>query len=142
MWAVLDPNVIISSLLSPDGAPARVLRAWLQGRFELVISPLLLDELERALAYPKLRKRIGPEEARGVIEWLASASKVAADPKEPPSVRSPDPDDDYLIALAEAEGAAIVSGDDHLLQLEEAIPVFSPVRFLRVLETERGGRTS
>ncbi len=33
------------------------------------------------------------------------------DPDGVPSVRSPDPDDDYLIGLAEASWAVIVSGD-------------------------------
>lgn len=55
MRAVLDPNVLVSAVLSPRGAPADVLRAWHDGRFELVVSPHLLDGLERVLAYPKLR---------------------------------------------------------------------------------------
>jgi predicted nucleic acid-binding protein len=48
--AVLDTNVLISAFLSPQAAPARAIRAWLDGRFELIVSPLLLAELERALA--------------------------------------------------------------------------------------------
>jgi len=52
--AVLDPNVIISALLSPNGSPARVVQAWLDGGYELVVSPLLLGELDRALDHPKL----------------------------------------------------------------------------------------
>jgi uncharacterized protein len=83
-----------------------------------------LEELRRALAYAKLRKRIEPEEADRVVEWLRGAASMAADPGDPPPVRSPDPGDDYLIALAEAKGAALVSGDQHLLGLSEALPVF------------------
>jgi predicted nucleic acid-binding protein len=89
--AVLDPNDIISALLSPEGAPARAVRAWLQGEFEFVVSPLLLAELRRALAYPKLRKRIEPEEADRVVDWLETMATMKADPGHPPSVRSPDP---------------------------------------------------
>ncbi len=128
--AVLDPNVIISGLLSPDGSPARVLRAWLEGGFELIVSPHLLEELERALAYPKLRKRVPAEDARDVVDWLASAAEMAEDPDGPPKVRSRDPGDDYLIALAERERAVLVSGDDHLLELADAIPVLTPAGFL------------
>ena len=136
MRAVLDPNVIISALLSPDGAPARALLAWLRGEFELVVSPLLLAELKRALAYPKLRRRIEPQEARRVMELLSSSAKVAANPGEPPPVRSRDPGDDYLIALASGERALLVSGDEHLLELAEDIPVLSPARFLTRLTLE------
>jgi uncharacterized protein len=131
---VLDPNVIISALLSPDGAPARALTAWLRGEFELVVSPLLLEELGRALSYPKLRRRIMEQEADQVIRWLQGSAVVATDPTSPPPVRSPDPSDDYLIALAEAERAVLVSGDQHLLGLAGALPVFAPADFLRLLE--------
>jgi putative PIN family toxin of toxin-antitoxin system len=128
--AVLDPNVIISALLSPDGSPARVLRVWLEGGFELVVSPHLLHELERALAYPKLRKRVSAEDAHDVVDWLASAAEMAEDPDDPPTVRSRDPGDDYLIALAELQRAVLVSGDDHLLELADAIPLLTPAAFL------------
>lgn len=138
--AVLDPNVIISALLSPEGAPARALRAWIEGAFELIVSPLLLAELERALAYPKLRRHIEPEEARRVVQLLQRSATLTDDPDAPPSIRSPDPDDDYLIALAESRQAVLVSGDDHLLGLSEELPIYRPARFLELLEVDRSGR--
>jgi len=128
--AVLDPNVIISALLSPAGAPARILRAWVAGAFELIASPALLAELGRALAYPKLRERIPAREARAVVAWLRATAVVVADPREPRSIRSRDPGDDYLIALAEREHAVLVSGDEHLLALSDRIPVFDAAGFL------------
>ena len=137
MRAVLDPNVIISSLLSPDGAPARVVQAWAHGAFELIVSPLLLEELERALAYPKLRARIDGPTAERVVAWIRAAAIVAPDPAGQPPVRSPDPGDDYLIALAEAERAALVSGDGHLLGPADALPVYSPGAFLELV-SQRG----
>jgi len=48
--AVLDPNVLVSALLSRSGAPAQIVARWLRGEFELVLSELLLAELGRALA--------------------------------------------------------------------------------------------
>jgi putative PIN family toxin of toxin-antitoxin system len=137
--AVLDPNVIISALLSPKGAPARTLRAWIEGAFELIVSPLLLAELARALTYPKLRKHIDPDEASRVIDWLRRSATLTDDPDDPPSVRSPDPGDDYLIALAESHQAVLVSGDDHLLGLSEELPIYRPARFLALLEADRAG---
>jgi hypothetical protein len=89
--AVLDPNVIISALLSPDGAPARAVRVSMHGEFELVVSPLLLEELGRALSYPKLRKRIEPEEAGRVVDCLGTAAAMATDPVDAPSIRSSRP---------------------------------------------------
>ena len=46
MRAVLDPNVIISGLLSPSGNAARLLRAWERGEYELIVSVSLVAELE------------------------------------------------------------------------------------------------
>jgi len=131
--AVLDPNVLISALLSPAGAPAELLRAWREGRFELLVSPQVLAELHRALAYPKLRQRIAADEAKEYLAWLEQNAERVADPSSPSSVRSHDPGDDYLLALAEQERAALVSGDDHLLALDADAPVFAPAAFLRVL---------
>lgn len=128
MRAVLDPNVLVSALLSPDGPPARILRAWLDGAFELVVSPLLLDELARVLAYPKLAVRISPEAAVGVLALLSSAMR-APDGDEPPVVPVADPDDAYLVVLAARTSSLLVTGDGALLELASRIPVVSPAVF-------------
>jgi uncharacterized protein len=131
--AILDPNVIISALLSRDGIPAKVLRAWLEGRFDLIVSPLLLAELERALAYPKLAERISAGESAALVDWLRREAIVLADPDEAPGSRSEDPGDDYLLALAEKERAALVSGDRHLLELSSELPVLTAREFLVIV---------
>jgi predicted nucleic acid-binding protein len=61
---------------------------------------------------------------------------ILDDPPPLPGV-SPDPDDDYLIALARAADAdCIVSGDVHLLGLPDpSPPVFTPREFLERLDT-------
>jgi putative PIN family toxin of toxin-antitoxin system len=130
---VLDPNVVISGVLSSQGAPADVLRALAAGEFELIVSQALLDELERALAYPKLRRHINEAAAAELVRWLADSANHAADPATDPPVHSRDPDDDYLIALASVHRAALVSGDKHLLALDGEMPVFSPRTFVNLL---------
>jgi putative PIN family toxin of toxin-antitoxin system len=131
--AVLDPNVVISGALSPKGTTADVLRSLAGGEFELIASHALLDELERALAYPKLRLPISESDAADLVRWVADSANVVADPDSDPPVRSRDPDDDYLISLASAHRAALVSGDKPLLNLEGEIPVFSPRALLDLL---------
>jgi putative PIN family toxin of toxin-antitoxin system len=131
--AVLDPNVIISGLLSRAGRPARILRAWDEGQFELVVSGKLLDELVRALSYPKLRRHISEQDANAVMRWISASATSVADPESEPPVRSVDPGDDYLVAVAWTERAVLVSGDTHLLDLASDMPVYSPRRFLTLL---------
>jgi predicted nucleic acid-binding protein len=96
---------------------------------------LLLAELRRALAYPKLARLVPPADADAFAAWLGRAAELAADPPGPPPVRSEDPGDDYLIALAAAERAVLVSGDGHLTVLAGQIPVRTPAAFLAELES-------
>jgi len=134
--AVLDANVIISALLSRNGSPAVVLRAWQDGQFELIVSPLLLAELARTLAYPKLRRRISAEEAEALLDWLRRAATVTPDPQGSPPIRSRDPGDAYLLTLAASEHALLVSGDEHLLSLQRELPIHSPASFQSLLERQ------
>jgi putative PIN family toxin of toxin-antitoxin system len=132
--AVLDANVLVSAVLSRSGAPARIVSLWLAGEFELVVSELLLAELERALAYAKVRARIPAEDAAELLALLREAAVVAPDPIAP-LPRSPDPGDDYLLALAEAQNALLVTGDQHLLALTDRFPIRTPRAFLDALQT-------
>ena len=51
-------------------------------------------------------------------------------------MRSDDPGDDYLVALAAAERAILVSGDVHLTSLASLMPVRTPVEFVSELGGE------
>ncbi len=133
MRAVVDVNVLLSALLNREGSPARIMRAWMGGDFEMVVSPRLVAELERAAAYPKLSKRIGAGAVDVLVGLILGAAVTLDDPKEPSPVRSADPGDDYLIALAAVAGALLVSGDRHLLDLAGSIPVYSPSEFVGLL---------
>ncbi len=134
MRVVLDANIFVSALLSRSGAPARLVQLWLEGEYEVVVCEALIAEIERALAYPKIRKRIAPEEASGFVRILRELAESVPDPVDPPPARSPDPADDYLLALAARESVPVVSGDAHLLALGDRLPVSSPRQFLEQLE--------
>lgn len=69
-----------------------------------------------------------------MLEVLTRSGTIFNDPDDFPSVRSPDPDDDYLIALAARSRSVLVSGDSDLLSLSGQIPVRSPLEFLAMLE--------
>jgi len=98
-----------------------------------MLSPALLAELERALTYPKLRRRIPTEDAEALTRWVQHVATSVPDPAAAPPLRSADPGDDYLIALASSQRAALVSGDKHLLVLAGEIPVFPARDFLELL---------
>ncbi len=136
MRAVLDPNVLVSAAISPAGPSRQIVTAWTDHRFELIASSTLLEELADVLARPKFRRYISAALVTEFIDGLSQDAVFVQDPPEPPGI-SPDPDDDYLIALAQAAGADyIVSGDRDLLDLTDPHPpVLTPRQFLDVLDT-------
>jgi uncharacterized protein len=128
--AVLDPGVVVSALITPTGVPAKLLLAARAGSFDLVVSPKLLGELETVLRREKFRRYLELDAIGATLRLLRQDGELVADPSGPPPVHCEDPGDDYLIALAHAKNAALVSGDRHLLDLAGKIPVFSPSDFL------------
>jgi uncharacterized protein len=132
---VLDVNVLVAALLSPSGSPARLAALRVGGAFDLVLPKSLLTEFERTLAYPRLRRHIDTESAAAFLSLLQQTAVVAPDPT--PSVhRSADPCDDYLPALAEHARAILVSGDRHVLDLADGLPIETPGVFLNRLDLQ------
>ena len=70
MRVVLDSNVLISARLEPRGPSASLLRAWTDGKFELIVSPQLLDELADVLGRGRLRRWLTEQEARVFVASL------------------------------------------------------------------------
>lgn len=128
--AVLDPGVLVSALITPTGTAAILLRAARAGSFDLLVSGLLLEELEVVLRRDKFRRYLDLDEVSAGIRLLLDEGQMVEDPESDPPVRCADPNDDYLIALAHQEKAALVSGDRELLELAGTIPVFAPGEFL------------
>lgn len=133
--AVLDVNVLVSALLSPQGRPAAVVAAWRDGRFDLVASPMLVRELDDVRQRRHLVDRIDRHDLAAFLADVMRNAVLVDDP--PPAGHVPsDPDDDYLITLALAAGAhAVVTGDTALLGLDLDRPrILAPRDFLDALE--------
>jgi putative PIN family toxin of toxin-antitoxin system len=131
---VLDPNVLISALISPQGPSAEILGAWIAERFELVVSGKLLAELGDVLARPKFRRWLTESDGLEFAAVLAQSATVVGD-QPILAALSPDPDDDYLIALARTAGVDyLVTGDRHLTELvDPSPPILTPREFLDTL---------
>ncbi len=127
MRVVLDPNVLVSALISRSGPPRKLIEFWVEGKFELITSPKLVGELREVLNRPKFERWASSETISEYLSGIEDASIKAEDPAEP-EPRSPDTDDDYLLALAEVAGADfLVSGDPDLVGLRDfAPPILTP----------------
>jgi len=136
--AVLDTNVLVSGLISPNGTPARLVSAWRERKFELVVSPAILEELAEVLQRDKIRRyyeHVDRDLARKYIAGLRRFATLVPGEVQEQGV-CPDPDDDKFIAAALEAGADyIVSGNDHLLDLKEyqGMRILRPREFLALL---------
>jgi putative PIN family toxin of toxin-antitoxin system len=136
---VADANVLVSAAIarSPQAPSVLVLDAALDGRVELVTSPLLLREITSVLSRPRLRKYVTADEATRFVADLAAQTALLVDPSGPHTAVCRDPRDDYLVALAEASGAeAIITGDLDLLAIDPsqlAVEVVTPREFVERL---------
>src|SRR6266851_6594470 len=100
MRVVLDTNILVSALIAPAGNPAAIYNAWEQGKFTLLTCAEHLDELRATLQKPRVAELIKPYKAGRLVNHIR---RLAEDIGQLPQVRrSPDPADNFLLALAEA----------------------------------------
>jgi putative PIN family toxin of toxin-antitoxin system len=133
--AVLDPGVLIAGVISPAGAPAALIRLWREAEFDAVVCPHLMDELSRALAYPKIRRSVSGADASRLTVGLFRSAIVVDDPRDVPVVCR-DPADDYLFALAAEHAQVLVSGDRDETEAEEPpVRVLTPRGFLTIIRS-------
>jgi uncharacterized protein len=132
---VLDTNVLLSGLMFPEGAPGRIVAAWIEARFEVAFSLDQLGEIGRALEYPKIRRRLGWDDEQ--IELFIKQLYIRAEVVElgTISVEVPrDPGDAPILAtLAAAKADILVTGDGDLLALRGKYPIETPAEFVRRL---------
>jgi putative PIN family toxin of toxin-antitoxin system len=119
MQVVLDTNILISALLAEHSLPSRLIDLWRAGRFTLLTAPPQLEELARVMRYSKIRDRLPPALAGRLINELRDLAELVRDLRI--IEISPDPYDDYLLAMAAAGSANyLVTGDKRdLLSLKK-----------------------
>ena len=133
MRIVIDTNIWVSGLLW-RGMPWKLLRLAEAGEIELCVAPSMLVELGEVLSYARLQPRLEqlgltPSELVAYAMSLASIFEVSGGA----SIVIADPDDDIFLHCAVVANAAyVVSGDHHLLDLNEyaGIPILGIRDFL------------
>lgn len=143
MRVVLDTNILFSGIAHPRGTPGRIVSAWQQGRFELVLSEALIAEFERVMAYPKICKLLArgglqEVELRDYVDILRMKAVVVATQGVAVPVVPRDAKDVPLIAALVASGAEflVTSDKKDLLSLKDR-RIVSAAEFVSRLEAFR-----
>ena len=136
MRVILDTNALVSALLVKGSAPARIVDAWIEGRFLLVTSDAQLEEFRRVTRYPRVRPYVEPAEAGSLVNGLRRFAEVCM--SLPDVDASPDPADNFLLAMAQTVAAdyLVTSDKRGLLALNRfgVTRIVSAARFVQILE--------
>ena len=132
MRVVLDTNVFVSGI-HWTGSSEKILRAWMDGKFELVSSLPIIEEIVRILANFKL-----PLDADNISWWenlILEKSLVVVPSEEVDIVKNDSDDNKFIEAALEAQAEYIISQDKHLLLIKEyrGINIVHPDDFLELL---------
>lgn len=128
---VVDTNVLISALLSPQGKPAQTMRRLADMGATLLLSRVTFLELASRLARPKFDPYRTTEQMDQYLEWLAELAEWVRPLVSIEDCRDPD-DNRFLEVLVDGDGDLLITGDSDLLQLHpyEERPILTPVDFL------------
>ncbi|QSX00290.1 putative toxin-antitoxin system toxin component, PIN family [Haloterrigena alkaliphila] len=130
MRAVLDTNVLISSVIA-TGTPHEVVVAGLDGEYQIVVSVATLTEFrDTLLKYPD-RFQMDAEAVQEEVETIRYFAEFV-EPDEDITAVDADPDDDkFLEAAVAGDVEYLVSGDQHLLDLDSfrGIDIVTPRSF-------------
>lgn len=129
MKVVLDTNTIVSAI-GWDGPPRRVLLALREGKYDLVTTTDLLEELTNGLSYPKLRPIAAHPLLPEILEWLHRPGHMVIPQERINVIRADRTDNLVLEAAVAGKASVVISGDRDLLALKQ----FREIRILTARE--------
>ena len=133
---IVDTSVFISALLSknPKSAPCQIIIFWREGKFNLVISPQILEELVEKL----LAKNIDKTDIKDILTAIFYTAIKIQGTYEATILDNIDPNDNMFLAAAyEVSADYLVSLDKkHILPLKyyHGTQILSPDLFIRILD--------
>lgn len=128
MRVVLDTNVLVSALLSPEGPPAAIVNAALDGTLTILVDNRILFEYEDVLRRDKFG--FDPRDVRVFLEFFRHESEFVS--ATAAQLTLDDPDDLPFFEVARtAKADFLITGNTKHYPNEEWI--LSPRHFLRIL---------
>lgn len=114
MRVILDTNILISALITQKTYPDHLYQAWRDGQFELLCCEQQLVELRAVTRRPAVSQLIRSSEAGHLINSIRGLATMVT--RLPQVDVASDPNDDFLLALAQAGQADyLVTGDTRAL---------------------------
>jgi putative PIN family toxin of toxin-antitoxin system len=137
--AVIDTNIFLSGLINAEGGAAKIIRAFQDGEFDLVITPEVFDEYIRVLHL--FDNAVPASQSEELLELVfEKALKVS-----PAATKGlcKDADDEKFISAALAGQAALIvtKNKKHFPKEVSSIEIVTVRGFLREIERLRDAAT-
>lgn len=138
--AVLDTNVLVSGTFW-SGSSFRILELADSGKFEIVLSPQIVEEYQRVVQSNEIIEKTSDEQrmaALAAVQKLLLKAVVVKPNFRLEAVREDPADNRVLEAAVAGRATRVITQDWHLLKLREyqGIRILPPAEFLAELERE------
>lgn len=138
MKLVLDTNIFVSGLFCAKSSTGKLLNLCMSGKYDLCLSDELIDEIERVLFYPKIKKRLNLSENEienycALLRFRFHLFPIKNIKAEVPK----DAKDNHVLATLIASNADyLITGDDDLLSLRDDFRIISLRDFVKKFVTD------
>ena len=129
--AVIDTNVFVSGLLKKEGTPREIYLKFKEGKFKLVFSDLMFDEIMKVTARNKFHNLIDSHERKELAYFIQVKGEFITPSRSISICR--DSADNHFIALALESKSLLVTGDKDILDLRPSlkeVSILAPSYFL------------
>lgn len=135
MKIVADTNVLVSAIFW-EGNESKIVELVEEGELELITSVQILDELKKVLSYEKFELDDGKVNEH--VEYYLFLAEIVSPDEDINEIQNDPSDDKFLECARKGKVDYIVSGDRHLLDLEnfKGIEIVSAGELLEILGEE------
>lgn len=139
--AVLDANIIASGIVgfrNPESIPGMILRLWQKGKFNLMTSKHIRDEVKELLHKPYFKKHLSDQAIARIQILLQFQAQQVVITEEIRGVTT-SPEDDLVLSTAlSGKADYLVTGDDPLLSQVgsdyQGVKLVTPNDFIKILQ--------
>jgi uncharacterized protein len=135
---VLDTNILASGAISATGTLRAIVDAWRSGKFKVIVSSPILDELHRTFQKPYFQRSLTDTQSSRFLKLLRKRATVSPITASVHGIATHPEDNIILATAASAKADYLVTGDIKLqhVGIYKGVAILSPHRFLETLTDE------
>ena len=133
---VLDTKVVISSAISSDGNPARILDMIFLEKIKNYTNNEIVEEINDVIARKRISEHLNKNQKDLILNTYLVFLELVESTEKINAVQEDADDNKFLECAISAKADYVISEDSHLLKLKEfrGIKILSPAEFVKTVE--------